>query len=91
MARRSLREVLTGWLPRQEPTDASHVGAVLARHAEELMRTGGVMSVGVGANPEGDPVILVGISGHQAGEHGLPDSIEGVPVLVQEIRRLGAS
>ncbi len=51
------------------------------------MRTSGVMSVGVGAGPGGDAVIVVGVSGHQASESGLPENIEGVPVLVQEVGR----
>lgn len=51
------------------------------------MRMGGVMSVGVGADARGNPAIVVGISGHQGADLGLPESIEDVPVVVQDIGR----
>ena len=51
------------------------------------MRMGGVMSVGVGVDSRGNPAIVVGISGHQWADLGLPESIEDVPVVVQDIGR----
>lgn len=87
MPRRSLRETLVGWFASHEPTGSAHAGAVLARHAEELMRTSGVMSVGVGANEAGAAAIVVGVAAHRFTAGGLPESIEGVPVVVQEVGR----
>lgn len=91
MERRSLRDVLSGWFGPRISTGAAHAGAVLARHAEGLMRTSGVMSLGVGESDAGDAVIVVGISGHQGAELGLPDNLEGVPVVIQEVGRSEAS
>ena len=87
MSRRSFHDVITRWFPRRESADAAHAGGVLARHAETLMRTGGVMSVGVGIDPRGNPAIVVGVSGHRAADMGLPEQIEDVPVIVQEVGR----
>ncbi|MHB1017792.1 MAG: hypothetical protein ACYC2X_07910 [Coriobacteriia bacterium] len=87
MARRSLRDAFSAWFPGRESAGAAQAGTVLAHHAEGLMRTSGVMSVGVGTDAAGNPAIVVGISGHQAAELGLPESIEGVPVVVQEVGR----
>ncbi|MBN2247821.1 MAG: hypothetical protein JW733_03895 [Coriobacteriia bacterium] len=90
MPRRTLRDALTGWFAPRESAGMAHAGTVLAHHAERLMRTSGVMSVGVGTDAAGDPAIIVGVSGHQAAEVGLPESIDGVPVLVQEVGRTEA-
>jgi len=51
------------------------------------MRTSGVMSVGVGANEAGVGAIVVGVAAHRFTTGGLPESIEGVPVVVQEVSR----
>lgn len=91
MAHRPLRELLFGWLTPRETAGTAHVGAVLGRHAEGLMRTSGVMSVGVGTDARGNPAIVVGISGHQAAELGLPERIEEVPVVIQEVGHSDAS
>jgi hypothetical protein len=91
MARRSLHDAFSAWFPGRESTGAAQAGTVLAHHAERLMRTSGVMSVGVGTDAAGNPAIVVGISGHQAAELGLPESIDGVPVVVQEVGRPDAS
>ncbi|MEA5076076.1 MAG: hypothetical protein VB139_06995 [Coriobacteriia bacterium] len=87
MPRRTLRETLMGLIGVREHSGAAHAGAVLARHAEELMRTSGVMSVGVGTNESGVATIVVGIAGHRAPGSGFPESIDGVPVVVQEVGR----
>jgi len=87
MARRTLHETLTGWFTSHEPADSAHAGAVLARHAEELMRTSGVMSVSVGTNQSGVATIVVGVSPHRFTSSGFPESIDGVPVVVQEVSK----
>lgn len=90
MPRRTLRETLMGLIGVREHSGAAHAGAVLARHAEELMRTSGVMSVGVGTNESGVATIMVGIAGHRTPGSEFPDDIEGVPVVVQEVSRAEA-
>lgn len=87
MSRRTVRDAFTAWFPARESAGAAQAGTVLAHHAETLMRTSGVMSVGVGTDAAGNPAIVVGISGHQAPESALPESLEGVPVIVQEVGR----
>lgn len=79
-----------GLIGVREHSGAAHAGAVLARHAEELMRTSGVMSVGVGTNESGVATIVVGIAGHRTPGSEFPDDIEGVPVVVQEVSRAEA-
>ena len=50
------------------------------------MRTHGVMSVGVGVTPEGEPAIVVGVSALRAMATGdIPPVLEGVTVIVREI------
>jgi hypothetical protein len=71
--------------PRARP-DRAHAGDVLARHAEDLMRTHGVMSVGIGVTPAGEPAIVVGVSALRAMATGvIPPVLEGVTVIVREI------
>jgi hypothetical protein len=59
---------------------------VMSRHAEQLMRLKGVMSVGVGTTPEGEPAIVVGIDDPRAASVAdIPESLEGVPVIHHRI------
>lgn len=48
------------------------------RHAHRLLDTFGVVGVGIGASPEGEPVIKVFTS--EAGIQGIPEVLEGVTV-----------
>jgi hypothetical protein len=52
-----------------------------AKHAEGLLEMPGVVSVGVGLDPEGRPAILVGLDGPCPETcAALPDSLEGYPL-----------
>ncbi len=56
---------------------------VLNRHAGELTRMRGVLSVGIGRDDAGRPVIVIGLDGERPETRAaLPASIDGVPVQV---------
>ena len=64
---------------------------VLSRNAERLMRTKGVMSVGVGRTPEGEPAIVIGTDRMDAeAANALPDEVEGIPVIRHQIGHVEA-
>lgn len=70
--------------PRSSETTNVRPEAVLTRHAGELMRMKGVMSVGIGRGDDGKTAIIVGLSGESAEARGaLPDFLDGVPVVVK--------
>lgn len=59
---------------------------VKAKHEDRLMALPGVVSVGIGKDKEGNPVIMIGMDGPRPEtEAQLPDSLEGYPVLVRII------
>ena len=70
--------------PRPSETPNVRPEAVLTRHAGELMRMKGVMSVGIGRGDDGKTAIIVGLSGESAEARGaVPDFLDGVPVVVK--------
>ena len=70
--------------PRPSETSNVRPEAVLTRHAGELMRMKGVMSVGIGRGDDGKTAIIVGLSGESAEARGaVPDFLDGVPVVVK--------
>ncbi len=67
----------------------SSIQQVKAQHEAELMAIPGVVSVGIGKNGKGEPVIVVGVE--QEGEETLsaiPRSLSGYPVEVRPIGRI---
>lgn len=57
---------------------------VKAKHAEELMRRRGVLSVGIGRGPGGEPVIVIGVDRqHAETATSLPATLEGYTVRVE--------
>jgi hypothetical protein len=91
-----IESVIAAFKPR--PSAREHHGAVahattevLSRHAERLMRTKGVMSVGVGHTPEGEPAIVIGTDRMDAeASDALPAEIEGIPVIRHQIGHVEA-
>jgi hypothetical protein len=64
----------------------------LSAHAKsELMALDGVVSVGVGLGPDGEPAAVVGVSGATAEIRAtLPERIENLPVIVRKIGEIHA-
>ena len=59
---------------------------VKAKHAERLMTMSGVVSVGIGKNPDGQFVIIVGLDGPRPKTvEQIPKVLEGYPVRVEII------
>jgi len=59
---------------------------VNAKHAERLMAMPGVVSVGIGKNPDGQFVIVVGLDGPRPKTvEQIPKVLEGYPVRVEVI------
>jgi hypothetical protein len=57
---------------------------VKAKHAERLMAMPGVVSVGIGKNPDGQFVIIVGLDGPRPKTvEQIPKVLEGYPVRVE--------
>lgn|GEM_PF-2763950 len=91
-----IEAVIAAFKPR--PSTREHRGAattttteVLSRNAERLMRTKGVMSVGVGRTPEGEPAIVIGTDRMDAeAAEALPGEIEGIPVIRHQIGHVEA-
>ena len=55
-----------------------------AKHQERLMALPGVVSVGIGLDPDGAPAIVVGLINPEVETAlELPKTIEGYPVLTQ--------
>jgi hypothetical protein len=64
---------------------------VLNRHAGELTRMRGVLSVGIGRDDAGRPVIVIGLDGERPEtQAALPASLDGVPVQVMTSGRIRA-
>ncbi len=59
---------------------------VKAKHAERLLAIPGVVSVGIGKNPDGQLVIVVGLDGPRPETvEQIPKALEGHPVRVEII------
>jgi hypothetical protein len=59
---------------------------VKTKHAERLLSMPGVVSVGIGRNPDGNTVIVVGLEGPRPDTvQKLPKELEGYPVRVDSI------
>ncbi|MBN2248588.1 MAG: hypothetical protein JW733_07800 [Coriobacteriia bacterium] len=64
---------------------------ILSRNAERLMRTKGVMSVGVGRTPHGEPAIVIGTDRMDAeAAEALPTELEGIPIIRHQIGHVEA-
>ena len=69
----------------------STIEAVKAKHTKELMALPGVVSVGIGRDAAGKPAIMVGLKGpHPETRARIPHSLDGYPVVVQEIGAIRA-
>lgn len=80
---------LLGQLRPDRPHPESHAAAeAMSRHVERLMRMKGVMSVGLGSTPDGEPAIVVGLDDPRADSAAdIPTTVDGVPVVLQQIGR----
>ena len=87
MARRSITETVSGWFRPAALPDSPHASEVLTRHAERLMRLRGVMNVGIGRTADGRPAIVLGLENPLAVPENLPEEVEGVPVVHQNVGR----
>ena len=75
------------WFGGRSAPYSPHATDVLTRHAEKLMRLRGVMSVGLGRTDEGDVAIVVGLENPLSVPENIPNEVEGVPVMIQDVGR----
>ena len=70
-------------------TDAIY--EVKRQNEADLMALPGVVSVGIGRGPNGQPAIIVGMeSAAEAGARRVPSEINGYPVVIQKTGKLKA-
>ncbi len=72
----------------QNDIDVETVRAIKTRHEADLLAKPGVVAVGIGLTPsQGDAeralAIIVSMNALEAARADLPDSLEGVPVVLQ--------
>lgn len=68
-----------------------HSPSVSEQARAELLAIRGVVSVGIGADAEGAPALIVGVRADTARvRRALPERVEGLPVIVHEVGDLGA-
>jgi hypothetical protein len=78
--------LLSCQLHGEDRTVAPTIQEVKAKHAERLMAMAGVVSVGIGKNPDGQFVIIVGLDGPRPKTvEQIPKALDGYPVRVEII------
>jgi hypothetical protein len=62
---------------------------VKKKHTQRLLAMPGVISVGIGKNPEGQSVIIIGLESlHPEKEKKIPKTLEGYPVQIEIIDKI---
>ena len=76
--------LLSSQLHGEDRAVSPTIQEVNAKHAERLLAMPGVVSVGIGKNPDGQLAIIVGLDGPRPESvHQLPTILEGYPVRVE--------
>lgn len=75
---------------RKSESLAPRAADVRARYTDALMASAEVVSVGIGQDAHGVPVIVVGVTTAEGEAIALPRSIEGVRVVVQTVGTIKA-
>jgi hypothetical protein len=76
--------LLSCQLHGEDKTVSPTIQEVKAKHAERLMAMPGVVSVGIGKNPDGQFVIIVGLDGPRPKTvEQIPKVLEGYPVRAE--------
>jgi hypothetical protein len=70
----------------EDKTMSPTIQEVKEKHVNRILSMQGVVSVGVGRNPDGDPAIIIGLdsTGMDTARQ-LPKVLDGYPVIVQII------
>jgi hypothetical protein len=78
--------LLSSQLHGEDKAVSPTIQEVNAKHAERLLAMAGVVSVGIGKNPDGQFVIIVGLDGPRPKTvEQIPKVLEGYPVRVEII------
>jgi len=78
--------LLSSQLHGEDRAVSPTIQEVHAKHAERLLAMPGVVSVGIGKNPDGQFVIVVGLDGPRPKTvEQIPKELEGYPVRVEVI------
>lgn len=78
--------LLSSQLQGEDRTVSPTIQEVKEKHAERFMAMAGVVSVGIGKNPDGQFVIIIGLDGpHPKTVEEIPKTLEGYPVRVEII------
>lgn len=92
--------VLTEWFERfrvsgnaalSRDVDRSRPEAILTKHAGQLMRMKGVLSVGIGRTDDGRPAIVLGLDSNEPDVlAAIPKALDGIPVICDRAGRASA-
>jgi hypothetical protein len=75
-----------GWVLAEERPMSPTIQEVKARHAKDLLRLPGVVSVGIGRGPRQEPVIIVSLDRVRADTAAnMPKTLDGYPVRVEVV------
>ena len=70
---------------------ASSIKDVKTKYEAKLLQMPGVVSVGIGRDESGQPAIIIGLEGPDPEtESKLPATLEGYPVQIQTVGKIGA-
>lgn len=76
--------LISGQLHGEDRAVSPTIQEVNAKHAERFLAMPGVVSVGIGKNPDGQLVIVVGLDGPRPKTvEQIPKVLEGYPVRVE--------
>lgn len=74
-----------------DPGMSPSIQDVKKQHEAQFLNMAGVVSVGIGLDPEGKQAIIVGLDGtHPETESSIPATLEGFPVVVRTIGSIRA-
>lgn len=74
-----------------DPDMSSSIQDVKKQHEAQFLDIPGVVSVGIGLDPEGNQAIIVGLDGsNPEAEAKIPAIIEGYPVVIQKVGSIKA-
>ena len=75
----------------QEPEISLSIAEVKAQHESHQLEEPGVVSVGIGRDPDGNPAIVVGLDGPRPETvERLPRALGGYPVITRILGRVKA-
>jgi hypothetical protein len=74
-----------------DPQMSPSIQDVKKQHEARFLEMPGVVSVGIGLDPDGNPAIIIGVDkSNPEAESKIPSIIEGYPVVIQRVGSIKA-